>query len=236
MKLKLFLILLSLALPATITYGQKNGKKINISGYVTDVNKRPVAGVTILVDNINTHKFTNNNGFYKVKVHSDSKMISVLTFTGEVTESVINGQTEINFSLPVDVMSEKNIRKDQNGEEAVNTNYGSVKKKNLITPAEKVDGLNKKYASYRDIYEILRQQPGVQVNGTKVMIRGASTLLGGTDPLFIVDDIPTTSIGDIMPQTVKSIQVLKGSETSIYGSRGANGVIVIKLIGSSDRK
>jgi len=61
-------------------------------------------------------------------------------------------------------------------------------------------------------------------------------LLGGTEPLFIVNDIPTTDINDIMPQMVKSIEVLKGSETSIYGSRGGNGVIIIKLIGPSDGK
>lgn len=236
MKIKLFLIILSLALPVTLLSGQKNSKKINISGFVTDVNKRPVAGATILVDNINTHKFTHKNGFYKVKVHTESKIISVLPFSGGVTESVINGQTEINFSLPIDVLSERNIQKDPNGEESVNTNYGSVKKKNLIAPVDKVDGLNKKYASYQNIYEILRQQPGVQVNGNKVMIRGASSLLGGTEPLFIVNDIPTTDINDIMPQMVKSIEVLKGSETSIYGSRGGNGVIIIKLIGPSDGK
>lgn len=218
MKIKLFLIILSLALPVTLLSGQKNSKKINISGFVTDVNKRPVAGATILVDNINTHKFTNKNGFYKVKVHTESKIISVLPFSGGVTESVINGQTEINFSLPIDVLSERNIQK------------------NLIAPVDKVDGLNKKYASYQNIYEMLRQQPGVQVNGNKVMIRGASSLLGGTEPLFIVNDIPTTNINDIMPQMVKSIEVLKGSETSIYGSRGGNGVIIIKLIGPSDGK
>jgi TonB-dependent SusC/RagA subfamily outer membrane receptor len=72
------------------------------------------------------------------------------------------------------------------------------------------------------------------VNGTSIRIQGASSLLLSTEPLFVVDGITVNSISDIQPLMVKSIQVLKGSSAAIYGSRGANGVILINLIKAGD--
>ena len=76
--------------------------------------------------------------------------------------------------------------------------------------------------------------PGVQVNGTSIIIQGASSLTLSTEPLFVVDGIVVNSIDYISPISVKSIEILKGSAASIYGSRGANGVILIRLIGTGD--
>jgi TonB-dependent SusC/RagA subfamily outer membrane receptor len=77
---------------------------------------------------------------------------------------------------------------------------------------------------------------GVQVNGKSIRIQGPSSFNLSTEPLFVVDGIVVTSIDEISPQMVKSIDILKGSAASIYGSRGSNGVILINLIGSPDRK
>ena len=76
--------------------------------------------------------------------------------------------------------------------------------------------------------------PGVQVNGTSIRIQGASSLTLSTEPLFVVDGVTVNSIDHILPQMVKSIQVLKGSSAAIYGSRGANGVLLINLINAGD--
>jgi TonB-dependent SusC/RagA subfamily outer membrane receptor len=106
----------------------------------------------------------------------------------------------------------------------------------MTTNVSKIDGTNPKYASYRTIYDMLRGEvPGVQVNGTSIKIQGASSLMLSTEPLFVVDGITVNSIDDIQPVTVKSIQVLKGSSASIYGSRGANGVILIDLVKAGDK-
>jgi TonB-dependent SusC/RagA subfamily outer membrane receptor len=78
--------------------------------------------------------------------------------------------------------------------------------------------------------------PGVQVSGTSIRIQGASSLMLSTEPLFVVDGMVVNSIGDIQPFTVKSIEILKGSSAAIYGSRGANGVILINLVGAGDNK
>ena len=82
---------------------------------------------------------------------------------------------------------------------------------------------------YRTIYEFLAGRvAGVVVQGEKVTIRGVNSINASTDPLFIVNGSPAESISWINPKDVKTIDVLKdGAACSLYGSRGANGVIII---------
>ncbi len=122
------------------------------------------------------------------------------------------------------------------GDEPIDIGYTVVKRKSVTASVGKIDGSNPKYASYSTIYEMIRGEvPGVHVNGNSIMIRGATTLYGSTEPLFIVDGVPVITIDNIQPQMVKSIEVLKGSAASIYGARGSNGVILINLITGMDR-
>lgn len=101
----------------------------------------------------------------------------------------------------------------------------------MTSSVSKIDGTNPKYASYKNIYDMIRGEvPGVQVSGNSIKIQGASSLTLSTEPLFVVDGVTVNTIDGIQPYMVQSIQVLKGSSASIYGSRGANGVIVINLV------
>lgn len=76
----------------------------------------------------------------------------------------------------------------------------------------------------------------MQVSGKSISIQGVSSFTLTDEPLFVVDGMVVSSIDDVQPLMVKSIEVLKGSAASIYGSRGANGVIMITLKGASDIK
>jgi TonB-dependent SusC/RagA subfamily outer membrane receptor len=105
-----------------------------------------------------------------------------------------------------------------------------ISKKESSTGMASVDEKNMDNNSYKDIYDMIRGKvPGVSVIGSTIKIRGIRSVNGSSDPMFIVDGAETFSINDISPSQVNSITVLKGTESAIYGSRGANGVIVITL-------
>jgi len=235
MKLTAFLLILISFLPTPVS-GQKNNKMIVISGLVTNVRQKPLAGAMVFIDGKNTNRTTNNNGIYKIKVRPDADSITIVTFTNEIRTVAINGRTNIDFILVALPLSQQKAQEKQSNDEQVNIGYGSVNRKNLSTPVTTADGRNNRYASYRDIYDILRELPGVIVSGNSVRIQGVSSINSGTQPLFVVDGIPVGTIDQISPSTVANISVLKGASTAVYGSRGANGVIIITLTKGSDRE
>ena len=233
MRLRVFLLVICMCLVFSDLDGQKKGKKYFVSGIVTDLSKNPVAGAMILVDNIYTDVLTNNKGSFKIKVRPDAKLISVFTFDKGTGEALPDGDAILNITLNgVPSAPPASLEKKVKGEE-INIGYGSIEKKDLTTQVSKLDVKNSKFASYSNIYELMKGTlPGVQVVGNRVTIQGASSFLLSTDPLFIVDGMQVSTIDGISPSEVESIEVLKGSAASIYGSRGANGVIMIKLIGA----
>ena len=82
--------------------------------------------------------------------------------------------------------------------------------------------------TYTDIYEYLRGKvPGVEIVGTSIRIRGINTT-GNTDALIILDGMEVSDISDVNPADVKSVEILKDAASTIYGMRGANGVVIIK--------
>ncbi len=90
--------------------------------------------------------------------------------------------------------------------------------------------IDDRFLGYSDVAQVLQGRiPGVMVQGYRVIIRGSNTLIGSTDPLFLVDNIPVEPYNALSmnPSDVERIEVLKGSDAAIYGSRGANGVIAI---------
>lgn len=233
MNIRIVLILtlsLSVCLPSA---GQKSDKKIKITGKVVDANNAPVAGAVIMVDNLKTSTVTNTRGVYKIKVSPSANKLGIMGVGNDVTEEIIEGRTTIDFTLETAFTSVIKPPAEQvmvDGDEEINIGYGTVKRRNLTHQVGRIDGSDQKYASYNSIYDMIRGEvPGVKVEGRKITIQGASSLLLSTDPLLIVDGVPVNSIDDIMPQMVGSIEVLKGSAASIYGSRGSNGVLLINL-------
>jgi TonB-dependent SusC/RagA subfamily outer membrane receptor len=236
MKIKVFFLIILFVVFTPSSWGQKNNKKVLISGFVFDLNKKPIKGAIIFIDNQKTEVSTTENGFYKIKVRPAAKKISVFTMMNGLNEAEIEGRTTINFDLKV-AASRKSDSKNESNDETVNVGYGTMKKKDLTTQVGKIDGTNKKYSSYQNIYDMIRGEiPGVQVIGKSIIIQGPSSINLSSDPLLIVDGVTTTSIDDISPINVKSIEVLKGAAASIYGSRGANGVILIYMKGAPEKK
>ncbi len=226
----IFLLIFSLCFLQN-TYGQKSNKKITIWGYVMDSDKNPVIGALILVDKKNTGNVTDANGYYKLKVKRDAKILTAFTLYGASAEASIKGRTSINFVLKKESPLQNKAQNKEETDEVIDVGYGVVKKDKLTQSVDKIEVTETDYSSYNNIYDLISSKaPGVQLIEGKIVIRGTSTLIGGTDPLFVVDGNIMESIDFIQPNIVKSIQILKGSSASIYGVRGSNGVIIINTI------
>ncbi len=211
--------------------GQKNNKKIIITGIITDANKKPVEGAAIFIDKINTNSISDNNGYYKVKAKKDAGTISAMSVFHGIVDAVIDGRTEINFVFSESALTNTDPGKNAGKDDNVNIGYGSQNKNDLGMPVDHIDGRKSKYASYSDIYSMIKGEvTGVTVRGKSIVIRGSNSVNTTSEALLIVDGIKVTTIQNIAPQMVKSIEVLKGPSAAIYGSRGTNGVILITLI------
>lgn len=117
-------------------------------------------------------------------------------------------------------------------EDSVNIGYGYIKRKNLTSSVSKVSMEDEGAMSYTNIGDYLMGRvPGLTVikTGTsyKYIIRGLNSINSQTDPLFVVDGVEVMDISYLNPRDVKSVEVLKDSSASIYGTRGACGVILI---------
>lgn len=229
----LVVILISLVICPVLS-AQKEAKKFYVTGVVKDADNNPVEGAIILIDKKYTNKATDKKGFFRVKVRRNAEMISVVTPEKGIGETLIDGENLLNITLRPGTAPSRSGNANIPEEEKVDIGYGSIRKKDLTTQVNRLDVRNSRYATYTNIYEMLKGAvPGVQVSGTKITIQGASSFNLSTEPLFIVDGNQVNTISDIPPSQVESIEVLKGSSASIYGSRGANGVILIKLIGAN---
>lgn len=229
MKIKIILLIFLSFLYAGNSSGQKNKGKVIVSGIVSDTLQRPLSGALILIDGKRTNSFTNNDGVFRVKVRPGADSITILAPGNRMSTVPIMGRTRIDFILDVTDLSLQSVQNNEANEKQVDIGYGSVRQKDLLTPVSTIDGKGNKYDNYKNIFEILKGTPGVIVRGNSVQIGGPSSIMSGTEPLYIVDGMTVTSIEGISPRMLESISVLKGSSTSIYGSRGANGVILITL-------
>jgi TonB-dependent starch-binding outer membrane protein SusC len=233
MKIKILLFILMLILPFATSPGQKSNKKVIITGIVIDANQKPVSGAIIFIDNQKTEIQTDNEGIYKIKVKPTASTISAFSVMNGLSEKKIDGKTIINFILK-DMPSPGNQAVQNDGDEdLVNVGYGTVKKRNLTTQVGKIDATKSRFAAYKTIFDMIRGElPGVQVNGSNVIIQGPTSINMSNQPLFVVDGVVVNSISEISPGMVKSIEVLKGSSAAIYGARGAAGAILINLLGA----
>jgi len=160
-------------------------------------------------------------------------MTAVLSSCGATQYVTEDGQVISRKEMRDIRNQERRLRQATSGntdDESVNVGYGETSRSGLTYSVSKLKVKQREIVTYTNIYDYLRGRvPGVVVNGDKVYIRGISTINASTDPLFIVDGVQVSDISNINPQDVDNISVLKDGSSAIYGSRGANGVIIISL-------
>jgi TonB-linked SusC/RagA family outer membrane protein len=201
---------------------------IVIKGVVFDETGLPIPGANIIEKGTKNSASTDFDGKYTIKV-SGSKSVLEFSYIGyaNVTQTVGNKPT-----LDVSLQTAAN-----NLNEVVVVGYGTSKKSDLTGSISTVSGADLKKVPVANVAEALTGKiAGVQVTATegspdadiKIRIRGGGSLTQDSSPLILVDGFPVNSISDVSPSEVENITVLKdASSTAIYGSRGANGVIII---------
>lgn len=207
---------------------------ITITGTVTEVSGDPLPGVNVIVKGTKTGTSTDFDGKFSLKVPKNAVLsISYLGF--ETQEVKIVGQKSVTVKLKAELESLN---------EVVVIGYGTARKSDLTGSVTSISGESLNKLANANVAETLTGRlAGVQVTSTegspdaaiKIRVRGGGSITQDSSPLLIVDGFPVNSISDISPSDIENITVLKdASSTAIYGSRGANGVIIVTTKSGKD--
>lgn len=201
----------------------------SVTGTVTDPTGEPLIGVSVQVKGAKQGAITDFDGNFKLANVPEGSTL-VFSYIGYVTEEarVGAGNAPLKITLREDA---------QSLEEVVVIGYGSVKKKDITGSVATVDADALVAVPVASAVEALQGKlAGVQITTTegspdaemKIRVRGGGSITQSNDPLYIVDGFPVDNISDIPTTDIEDITVLKdASSTAIYGSRGANGVIIV---------
>lgn len=218
----------------------------SVRGIVTDNEKEPMPGVTVVVDNTTVGTVTAMDGSYNLSV-PDNAGVLIFSFVGMKTKEVkISGQSVLNVQLEPSLTEL---------DEVVAIGYGTMKKSDLTGSVSSIktdDLVQDKKISFIESMQgkmagvHINQQSGEPGAAIDIKIRGANSVYGSSNPLFVIDgvqmdinsnEVASATVGSsasmnplafLNPDDIESIEVLKdASATAIYGSRGANGVVLI---------
>ncbi|QGY43473.1 SusC/RagA family TonB-linked outer membrane protein [Maribellus comscasis] len=202
-----------------------------VTGKVTDDSGEAVPGATIIEKGTSNGTVSDFDGNYSIVPETDSPVL-VFSFVGMISQEIqVGGQTQINVTMQADYIGI---------EEVVAIGYGTMKKSDLtgsvssVTPEKLVDrpvvnvgqALQNKVAGV----QVIRQAAGDPGGRPQIRIRGTNSINSSNDPLFVVDGIVgvLNALQNLDPEDIESMDILKdASATAIYGTRGANGVIII---------
>ncbi|MHA6247237.1 SusC/RagA family TonB-linked outer membrane protein [Pontibacter sp. CAU 1760] len=224
------------ALPGMLAAGEKPKTEIaakavavTVSGKVTGADGTGLPGVSIALKGTSVGTITDVNGSYSLQIPSGQENgMLIFSYIGYVAQEVpVNNRSTINVQMSAD---------QQLLDEVVVVGYGTQKKSDITGSVAVINAEEMKKVSTNDVAQLLQgRAPGVAVTSDgqpgafpNVRIRGVATF-GDSQPLYVVDGVPVgTSPRDFNPNDVASVQVLKdASAAAIYGSRAANGVVII---------
>lgn len=204
-------------------------QQVTVTGRITDAETGdPMAGVNIFEKGTNNGTISDLEGKYSLAIE-DQDATLVYSFIGYLRQEVkYAGQGEINIVLNFDT---------QSLDEVVVIGYGTQRAKDLTGSISVVSVEDMKQSNFPTIEKALQgRASGVYISQTSgdpgsavsVKIRGIGSINRSSEPLFIVDDVPTGGLNGLTPEDIKSVQILKdASATAIFGARGANGVVII---------
>ncbi len=198
-----------------------------ISGTIKDSKGVPIIGANIKIKGTTKGTITDLNGKYQLDAPANASL--VVSYIGYLSKEVpVSGKSTVNITIQEDL---------QKLDEVVVIGYGTVKKRDLTGSVASIKAEDMVKAPRSNPMEAIQGQvPGLDITkssgkagaGVSILIRGSRSISGSNDPLFIIDGVQGGSYENLNPNDIASIEVLKdASSTAIYGSQGANGVIII---------
>lgn len=220
MRIVLFLLIAAISI-------NLSAQSIALTGNVKDTTGEPVIGASILEKGTTNGTITDFDGNFNLTVGSNATV--VVSYIGMKPQEIsVKGKSRLDVTLQDDA---------QALEEVVVIGYGTVRRKDLTGSVATVGADALAAVPVANATEALQgKMAGVQITTTEgspdatmsIRVRGGGSITQSNEPLFIVDGFPVESINDISPSEIEDITVLKdASSTAIYGSRGANGVIIV---------
>lgn len=212
-----------------LVFALEKPQEITVRGKVTDAKGEPLPGVSILVKESGRGTVTDEEGHYTLE-NIDRDAVLVYQFLGHQTREIkLSGQEILDVTLQEDIAGL---------DEVVVVGYGTIRKSDLTGSVSRIKAREINAFPQTNIIQALSgRAPGVQVlqttgapgAGVNVRIRGTNSIQGGSEPLYVVDGFPYSgNPTNINNSDIESIEILKdASATAIYGSRGANGVVII---------
>lgn len=200
----------------------------SVSGKVTDSSGAPLPGVTIVIKGTTDGTITDPDGNYTLSDLPDNAVL-VFSFVGMKTQEIaLKGQSSVNVQMQDEAIGLN---------EVVAIGYGTIRKSDLTGSLATVSSDQFSEQNVTRLDQVLQgRATGIQISNTvgapggdvRIRIRGANSVLGDNNPLFVVDGFVGVDYNMLNPNDIKSVEVLKdAASTAIYGSRGANGVILI---------
>ena len=204
-------------------------QRIDIQGVITDSYGEPVIGAAVLVKGTVLGTATDIDGNYAINGVAPDATLEISSIGYKTTEVAVNGRTTIN----VTVEDDKALL-----DEVVVIGYGTMDKKELTSAITHIS--NKDFlpsSAQSPAMMIQGKAAGVSItntgtgdpnNGASIQVRGVSSRAAGLGPLIVVDGVPGADMSNLNPNDIESFDILKdGAASSIYGTRGSNGVILI---------
>jgi len=220
-------LLLVLSSPSVFSSSLSRVQQQTIQGTIVDSQNMPLPGVTVVIKNTNRGTTSDFDGNFSIDAGTGD--VLVFSFLGFQTKEIpVKGETDIDITMQEEV-----------GEldQVVVIGYGTAKKSDITGSISSISSEDFNDGAQTSVNELIQgRAAGVQITQADaqpggnfaIRIRGANSITGGNDPLYVIDGLPGAPLNALNPGDIESIEILKdASATAIYGSRGANGVVMI---------
>jgi len=220
-----FVLFLAVTMCAKFAFAQDK----TLVGKVTTFDSIPLIGVDVLVKSTKLSFKTDSLGRFQVFCNPEDKL--EISADGFYPQKV-KVEKEIRLML-VNLKLKKGNDNIDLASRYVNVGYGYVDSKSLLNSVSSMNKNDFDFSNYTNMFDLIQGQfPGVTVEGNKIIVRGTKTIYGTeTDAALLVIDgmiVSAQDFSNLSPLDVQSVDVLKDGSSSVYGSRGANGVVIVE--------